>query len=65
MLEALGPVNCKAIKRERGVVTGRPLRWAYVGDGCWEKGVLLMPESQSAVAVIPPYVNNALRVEGN
>ena len=36
-----------------------------MGDGCGEKGVLLMPKSQSAVTVVSPYVNDTLRIEGN
>lgn len=37
----------------------------YMRDRCGEKGVLLMSKPQSAVTVIPPYVNDALRIEGN
>ena len=65
MLETLGPVNCETIEREHGIIKKLLRGGAYVGDRCGEKDVLLMSESQSAVTVVPPYVNDALRIEGN
>jgi len=65
MLETLGPVNCKTVKHERSAISFFLCEWAYVGDRCGEKGVLLMSKSQSAVTVVSPYVNDTLRIEGN
>ena len=65
MLETLGPVNYEPVKYELGVISKFLRRRAYVGDRCGEKGVLLMSESQSAVTVVSPYVNDTLRIEGN
>lgn len=53
------------IKGEHGAIAQFLRRGAYVGNGCGGKSVLLMTKSQSAVAVVSPYVNDALGVEGN
>lgn len=65
MLGTLGPANCEANMHKHGVITGLLCRRAYVGDRCGEECVLLMSKSQSAVAVVSPYVNDALRIESN
>ena len=65
MLEAPGPVNCETIKREHGAITQLLRRGAYMGNRCGGKSVLLVSKSQSAVTVVSPYVNDALRIEGN
>lgn len=65
MLETLGPVNCKTTKHGYDRTTRLSHRRTYVRNRCGEKGVLLMSKPQSAVTVIPPYVNYTLRIEGN
>ena len=67
MLDALGPVNYESIDREQGQYgTLEHLGGAaYVGYRCRGKHVFLVSKSQSAVTVISPYVNDALRIESN